>query len=94
MKWVALVLRLLPVRFWPYGGIRYARIGDTEIYYFLGWVTAAMYLPLYLYRTRDRGQEARQRHGAAAVDGGGGRMSGPSKLGAGAEFAPRTSRGG
>ena len=49
--------------FWAYGGISYARIGDTEIYYFLGWVTAAMYLPLYLYRTRveDKKHESRSR---------------------------------
>jgi uncharacterized membrane protein len=37
---------------WLYGGISYARIGDTEIYYFLGWAVALAYIPLYLYRTR------------------------------------------
>ena len=52
MKWVALVLAFCLFVFWSYGGIAYAHIGDTEIYYFLGWATAAMYLPLYLYRTR------------------------------------------
>ncbi|HWT23942.1 MAG TPA: APC family permease [Solirubrobacteraceae bacterium] len=51
-KYVALVLAFCLFAFWAYGGISYARIGDTEIYYFLGWVIAVMYLPLYLYRTR------------------------------------------
>jgi hypothetical protein len=37
---------------WLYGGISYARIGNTEIYYFLGWAVAAAYVPFYLYRTR------------------------------------------
>jgi hypothetical protein len=37
---------------WLYGGISYARIGNTEIYYFLGWLVAAAYVPFYLYRTR------------------------------------------
>ena len=37
---------------WLYGGISYARIGHTEIYYFLGWVVAVAYIPFYLYRTR------------------------------------------
>ena len=36
----------------PTAGSPTPDIGDTEIYYFLGWPTAAMYLPLYLYRTR------------------------------------------
>ncbi len=31
---------------------RFARIGDTEIYYFLGWAVALAYIPFYLYRTR------------------------------------------
>jgi len=37
---------------WLYGGISYARIGHTEIYYFLGWAVAVAYIPFYLYRTR------------------------------------------
>jgi uncharacterized membrane protein len=37
---------------WLYGGISYARIGNTEIYYFLGWAVALAYIPFYLYRTR------------------------------------------
>jgi len=51
-KYVALVVAFCLFAFWSYGGISYARIGSTEIYYFLGWVVAALYLPLYLYRTR------------------------------------------
>ena len=51
-KYVALVVAACLFAFWAYGGISYARIGNTEIYYFLGWATAALYLPLYLYRTR------------------------------------------
>jgi amino acid transporter len=52
MKWVALGSAIILFAIWAYGGIAYARIGDTEVYYFLGWAVAAMYLPLYLYRTR------------------------------------------
>jgi amino acid transporter len=52
MKWVALVLAFSFVMFWLVGGIFYSHIGNTEIYYFLGWVTALLYIPLYLYRTR------------------------------------------
>jgi amino acid transporter len=51
-KYVALGLAVLFGVIWLYGGISYARIGDTEIYYFLGWAVALAYLPLYLYRTR------------------------------------------
>ncbi len=52
MKWVALASAGILFAIWLYGGISFARIGDTEIYYFLGWGMAALYLPLYLYRTR------------------------------------------
>jgi amino acid transporter len=51
-KWIALVLAACFIFIWSYGGIEYARIGNTEIYYFLGWVVALMYIPFYLYRTR------------------------------------------
>ena len=51
-KYVAVVLAVCLFAIWAYGGIAFARLGDTEIYYFLGWATAALYLPLYLYRTR------------------------------------------
>ena len=52
MKWVALALSIIFVVIWLIGGIFYSNIGDTEVYYFLGWATALAYIPLYLYRTR------------------------------------------
>lgn len=63
MKYVALALAVFLIVVWAYGGISYARLGNTEIYYFLGWATAALYLPLYLYRTRveDRRYAQRER---------------------------------
>src|SRR3954467_1627430 len=51
-KYIALGMAALYAVIWLYGGISYARIGNTEIYYFLGWAVAAMYIPFYLYRTR------------------------------------------
>jgi hypothetical protein len=51
-KYIALAMAALYAFIWLYGGISYARIGDTEIYYFLGWVVALAYIPFYLYRTR------------------------------------------
>jgi amino acid transporter len=52
MKYVALAMAVLYFVIWLYGGINYARIGDTKIYYFLGWAVALAYIPFYLYRTR------------------------------------------
>src|ERR1700750_881067 len=40
-KYVALVLAALFAFIWLYGGISYSGIGDTRIYYFLGWAAAA-----------------------------------------------------
>jgi amino acid transporter len=51
-KYVALVLAALFAFIWLYGGISYSGIGNTRIYYFLGWAVALAYVPLYLYRTR------------------------------------------
>jgi amino acid transporter len=51
-KYVALVLAAVFAFIWLYGGISYSGIGDTRIYYFLGWAVALAYIPLYLYRTR------------------------------------------
>jgi amino acid transporter len=51
-KYIALAMAVVYAVVWLYGGISYARIGNTEIYYFLGWVVAAAYIPFYLYRTR------------------------------------------
>jgi amino acid transporter len=51
-KYVALALAGIFAFIWLYGGISYSGIGDTRIYYFLGWAVALAYIPLYLYRTR------------------------------------------
>jgi amino acid transporter len=51
-KYIALVMAVMYAFIWLYGGISYARIGNTEIYYFLGWAVAVAYIPFYLYRTR------------------------------------------
>ncbi|MEA2322662.1 MAG: hypothetical protein QOD81_2512 [Solirubrobacteraceae bacterium] len=51
-KYIALAMAVLYAFIWLYGGISYARIGNTEVYYFLGWAVALMYIPFYLYRTR------------------------------------------
>jgi amino acid transporter len=52
MKYVALGIAVIYFVIWLYGGINYARIGNTRIYYFLGWAVALAYIPFYLYRTR------------------------------------------
>ncbi len=51
-KYIALVLAAFFFVIWLVGGIAFALIGDTLIYYFLGWLVALAYIPLYLYRTR------------------------------------------
>ena len=51
-KYVALGLAALYFVIWLYGGIQYSRIGDTLIYYLLGWATLLAYLPLYWYRVK------------------------------------------
>src|SRR5919202_1149032 len=51
-KYVALGMAALYAFIWLYGGISYARIGDTSVYYWAGWGTALAYIPFYLYRTR------------------------------------------
>ena len=67
-KYVALALAALYAFIWLYGGISYARIGDTEIYYFLGWAVALAYIPFYLYRTRVEDKRvARRARDAGAV---------------------------
>jgi hypothetical protein len=52
-KWVALALAAPYFVVWLGGGIAYSFIGDQAIYYFLGWLVAACYLPLYWYRRRE-----------------------------------------
>ncbi len=51
MKYVALAMAALYFVIWSYGGYQYARIGDTELYYFIGWAVALSYLLFYWYRT-------------------------------------------
>jgi amino acid transporter len=51
-KYIALAMAVFYAVIWLYGGISFARIGGTEIYYFLGWAVAFAYIPFYLYRTR------------------------------------------
>jgi amino acid transporter len=50
-KWGALLIAAFYFVVWLYGGIKYSQIGDTEVYYYLGWATLLTYLPLYFYRT-------------------------------------------
>jgi amino acid transporter len=52
MKYVALAMAVLFAFIWLYGGIYYSKIGDTLLYYLLGWVVLVMYLPLYWYRVK------------------------------------------
>src|SRR3954470_5728344 len=68
-KYIALAMAGLYAFIWLYGGISFARIGHTEIYYFLGWVVALAYIPFYLYRTRgeDRRVAAAEQQPEAVV---------------------------
>jgi amino acid transporter len=50
MKYVALALAAVFFVFWLFGGLWYSKLGNVEIYYWLGWATLALYLPLYWYR--------------------------------------------
>jgi amino acid transporter len=50
MKYVALALAAIYFIFWLFGGLWYSKIGDVQIYYWLGWATLLAYLPLYWYR--------------------------------------------
>src|SRR5690242_9827798 len=61
-KYIALAMAGLYAFIWLYGGISFARIGHTTTYYWLGWATAAAYIPFYLYRTRieDKRQQPQQ----------------------------------
>jgi amino acid transporter len=52
-KWAALALAALYFVVWLGGGIAYSFIGNQAVYYFLGWIVAACYLPLYWYRKRE-----------------------------------------
>ena len=49
-SWIALAMAALYFVIWSYGGYEYARIGNTRIYYFIGWAVALSYLLFYWYR--------------------------------------------
>jgi amino acid transporter len=49
-KFIALAMAALYFVIWSYGGYEYARIGDTRIYYFIGWLVALSYVFFYWYR--------------------------------------------
>jgi hypothetical protein len=49
-KYIALAMAALYFVIWSYGGYEYARIGDTRIYYFIGWLVALSYVFFYWYR--------------------------------------------
>ncbi|HVM85923.1 MAG TPA: APC family permease [Candidatus Binatia bacterium] len=50
MKWVALLLAAFYFIIWLYGGLVYSKIGNAEVYYWLGWAVLLAYLPFYWYR--------------------------------------------
>ncbi len=50
-KWVALIVAACLFVMWSYGGYQYSRIGDTRIYFFLGFLVLLAYIPLHYYRT-------------------------------------------
>ena len=52
MKYVALILAAVYFVFWLFGGLWFSQIGNTQIYYWAGWVTLLAYLPFYWYRTK------------------------------------------
>jgi amino acid transporter len=37
---------------WLYGGLVYSKLGNAQIYFYLGWLVLLSYLPFYWYRTR------------------------------------------
>jgi amino acid transporter len=51
-KYVALAMAVLYFIIWLYGGIYYSKIGNTLVYYLLGWAVLVAYLPLYWYRVK------------------------------------------
>jgi amino acid transporter len=49
-KYISLAMAALYFVIWSYGGYEYARIGNTRIYYFIGWLVALSYVFFYWYR--------------------------------------------
>jgi amino acid transporter len=52
MKYVALALAFFYGVVWLYGGLVYSKLGNAQIYFYLGWLVLLSYLPFYWYRTR------------------------------------------
>jgi amino acid transporter len=50
MKYGALAMAALYFIIWLFGGLWYSKLGNVQIYYWLGWATLLAYLPLYWYR--------------------------------------------
>jgi amino acid transporter len=50
MKYVALAMALFYGVIWLYGGLVYSKLGNAQIYFYLGWAVLLSYLPLYWYR--------------------------------------------
>jgi amino acid transporter len=50
MKYVALILAAVYFVFWLFGGLWFSKLGNVEVYYWLGWATLLAYLPFYWYR--------------------------------------------
>ncbi len=63
-SWIALAMAALYFVIWSYGGYEYARIGNTRIYYFIGWAVALSYLLFYWYRVYVEDPK----HAAASAD--------------------------
>jgi len=72
-SWIALAMAALYFVIWSYGGYEYSRIGNTRIYYFIGWAVALSYLLFYWYRVyvedpKHAGESAEDLPAAAAGD--------------------------
>ncbi len=50
MKYVALGLAAFYFIIWLFGGLWYSKLGQVEVYYWLGWAVLLAYLPFYWYR--------------------------------------------
>ena len=50
MKYIALAIAAFYFIVWLFGGLWYSKLGNVQIYYWLGWATLLAYLPLYWYR--------------------------------------------
>ena len=50
MKYVAVGLAAFYFIIWLFGGLWFSKLGNVEVYYWLGWATLLAYLPFYWYR--------------------------------------------